>query len=154
MLSLLRLRSFTVRAGNVDEEDAAKSGPPTPASTAGITNFNVKVGEAYNRTGSSPRRSEPETRERQKPENARNQRTPEPENPTREPSEPENPNPENQRTQEPENYLRSTLVPRIFCALSVLRKLGMIWSINSKYELSAGTVCCAGYRRSSRNVSE
>jgi hypothetical protein len=100
MLSLLRLRSFTVRAGNVDEEDAAKSGPPTPASTAGITNFNVKVGEAYNRTGSSPRRSEPETRERQKPENAR---TRERQNQRTHPENLQNPRTLPLRTREPKN---------------------------------------------------
>jgi hypothetical protein len=39
-------------------------------------------------------------------------------------------------------YFSRTRVPLIFWLLSVLRKLGMIWSINSKYEDSAGVFCC------------
>jgi hypothetical protein len=39
-------------------------------------------------------------------------------------------------------YFSSTLVPRMRWVLSVLRKLGIIRSISSKYEDSAGTFCC------------
>lgn len=39
------------------------------------------------------------------------------------------------------DYFNSTRVPRIFWLLSVLRKLGMIWSISSKYDDRAGVFC-------------
>jgi hypothetical protein len=32
--------------------------------------------------------------------------------------------------------------PLIFCVLNVLRKLGISRSINSKYDDSAGVLCC------------
>ena len=49
-------------------------------------------------------------------------------------------------------YLSSTRVPRIFCALSVLRNVGSSRSISSKYDESAGVELVLAYREFPRGT--